>query len=357
MDSQCTPCLGWRLDTRPSAKEEALHVTLNNLPLSPANGTANSAHTHASDRSVSTPALSIDTGEAEDTVCARLTSLLSSGLSANRRFSYPPTSHTIASMPSQSLLTHSASTSAAPSSSSSAAVSGPLRTLSPALMSPCAASNFFQTLDRKRAFKPSYRAPTLALDAVHRVIASLSVHHPAASSLHSSSASGRTAALYAIDASNASVTPLGQALFASGSTTSVVLWQVGVAPSMLLCSVLRHDDDAEDELAGSRQWSEFFTVQQLLTERSLSVKGSEDASERSEVRVQVQSVQSWQLDEQSDRHTLRQYEHESGLLREAVSRAERRAAQPHPSMPSEEPTAKLSRAGSFRQREVGEVKC
>ena len=357
-ESQRTPCLGWRLDTRPPATDETMLVTVDTVPLQPVQ-IVETATAQTGEEEGDASSLCIDTGEADDSVNALLTSLLSSGLSANRRFSYPPTSHTLASLPNQHHLAHStstASTTSAVSSSSSSSAGGPLRSVSPALMSPSAASNFFQTLDRKRAFKPYYRAPNITSTSVHRVQVSLTLRHPlAVSPRRHTQQPWYTAAVHAVDPCSAAVGLLGHERLSAdldGSGGGVWCWQVGVATSMVMCSLLRREeaaDCAEGEAGESRLWSEYFTVQQLLKDKTLSIKGDEWQG-REEVTVEVQSVQSLQLDDEQDRQTLKQYEHECAMLREALRKAEK-AAQRHP--PVQE-TRKLIRAVSAR--EAGEVK-
>ena len=324
-ESQLTPCLGWRLDTRPTAADEVMVVTLNNMPLQQQlDAESSGSSLRLGERDESASSLSIDTGagEAEDSVNAMLTSLLSSGLSASRRFSYPPTSHTLASLPNQPHLAHSTSTSSTVSTASSSSAGGPLRSASPALMSPTAASSFFQTLDRKRAFKPYYRAPTFTSNSVHRVQLTVSLRQTAGSPRSKVEQGRYTAAVYAVDPSNASIGLVGYERLSDDKRggTAVWCWQVGVQTCMMLCTLSRQDDStdcAEGELGESRLWSEYFTVQQLLKDKSLALKGNE-WSGREELAVEVQSVHSLLLDDEHDRHTLRQHEHECSMLREAL---------------------------------------
>ena len=359
-ESQRTPRLGWRLDTRPSAADAVLVVTVNNVPMPQVEAVSSSARAQVGETRDVAPPLSIDTDEADESVNALLSSLLSSGLSANRRFSYPPTSHTLASLPNQPHVTHAtstASTSSATSSASSSSTScfgGPLRSLSPALMSPTAASSFFQTLDRKRAFKPYYRTPTFTGDSVHRVQLALTLCHPPAIGRRHATKPHYTAALYAVDPSNASIVLIGHERLSDdvGGGGGMWCWQVGVATCMVMCTLLRREDaaDCSEGEPGERLWSAYFTVQQLLTDKALTVKGDEWAG-REEVKVEVQSVHSLQLDDEYDRHILRQYEHESAMLREALHRADRRTLH---SRLAHESTKKLVRATSAG--EAGEVK-
>ena len=367
-DSQRTPCLGWRLDTRP-AVDEPIVVTVNSMPVQQqqqqhVDSAAAGSTVQVGAKGALAASLSIDTDEADDSVNALLSSLLSAGLSASRRFSYPPTTHTLASLPNQPHLTHSATStsstaSAASSSSFSSSAGGPLRSVSPALMSPSAASNFFQTLDRKRAFKPYYRTPTFTATSVHRVHLTLSLRHPSVSSRRHSQPACYTAAVYAVDPSNASVVLVGYERLwdglGGGGSDGVWCWQVGVATCMVMCSLLRREEAAEcgeGEVGESRLWSEYFTVQQLLKDRTLSVSGLEWPG-REEVKVEVQSVQSLQLDDEHDRLTLKQYEHECPMLREALHKAEKASGTQQSRGVAHEPR-KMVRATSAR--EVGEVK-
>ena len=364
-DNQLTPCLGWRLDTRPD--DAVLLVTVNNVPLQQAEAGTVGTSVQLGEKRRPAPSLSIDTDEADDTVNALLSSLLTSGLSPNRRFSYPPTSHTLTSLPTQPHLTHTTSTPATTSSTAATTTStttGPLRSLSPALMSPSAATTFFQTLDRKRAFKPYYRTPAFTANSVHRVQVTLTLRHStAASPLRHLPQPQYTAALYAVDPSNANVGLVGyQRLSDSGSRSgsggggSMWCWQIGVATCMMMCSLLQREEVADcpdGEVGECRLWSDYFTVQQLLTDKAVSVKGNEWTG-RQEVRVEVHSVHTLQVDDQHDRTTLQQYEDECGLLRELMYRTDSSSRRTQQSKSAVyEPVRKLIRAASAR--EVGEV--
>ena len=165
------------------------------------------------------------------------------------------------------------------------------------------------------------------------------------------------AAVYAVDPSSASVGLVGYEQLSSDTagSGSVWCWQIGTATCMLMCSLLRRDDTtecAEGEAGETRLWSEYCTVQQLLKDRTLAIKGSE-WSGREELKLEVQTVQSLHLDDEHDRRTLRQYENDCPMLREALHKTERNVKQTGGSSRKQE-TRKLGRVLSAG--EAGEVK-
>ena len=271
-----TPSIGYRLDSRPSVPLQVT-VTATSTVSTPVLVTPIAFREPAPAAMVAAP---------QPTLEAALSNLLlSSGLSASRRFSYPPTVHSFA-----------------PSPKSAGAVSDahpapPSRVMSPGLMSPTAASTLFEALDRKRAFRP-YRPPTLSATAFHRLTIGLTFEGATAGHL--------SLRLFHLDAARAALTEVAV------EQARVTLWAVGLDDGVLLLH-------AEEEGRVGVRATGVALLSAVTAERESRVRlrGVED-DEEWEVAVEVKAVESFSLDDAEESVKLMALLHESRALRQRV---------------------------------------
>ena len=255
----------------------------------------------------SPPPLPLDCCPPQPILEATLSNLLSSGLSATRRFSYPPSSHSFTSP----------SPRAKPAAHYSSSTEPPVRVTSPGLMSPTAASTLFQALDRKRAFRP-YQPPVLARGTFHRVEVQLTVEGVGGDE--------------AVPVRLMQVDGVGERLVAVGVERGrAVLWAVGLDESMLLVSL------QEEGGVGGGKAVGYLSLHALLDDREVrvGVRGGEGGEERQwEVRAEVKAVESLRWECGEDRRRLCERLHESSALRRRVEQRE-----------GEESRARVAKAG------------
>ena len=228
---------------------------------------------------------------AQPSLEAALSNLLSSGLSASRRFSYPPSVHSF--------------TAPSPRGAKAevAAKEPPVRVTSPALMSPTAASSLFQALDRKRAFRP-YQPPLLAKWSFHRVEVRLTVDSMPPLSFR----------LFQVDGLRERLAPVPV------QRGRAVLWAVELDEAMLVVN-LQEGGEGASEVRGSG----YLSLQSLLDERELRVmvRGDEGGERQWEVRAEVSVVESLRWDDGEERRRLCERLQESEALRRRVEQRQR----------------------------------